>query len=279
MATYQPYNEYSSVTGGGFENPSDSRPNTMDSGAGGSNTNTLTPVTIKQILDSQQAIQDGPFVTHNQELHHVCFVGVVRNITDHTSNIFLTLEDGTGQIEVRKWSDDTSDVAQGNDGDDGFGDSKSGASQIAQQYQIGTYVKVFGALKEFGGKKNIQYAVIKNVESFNDVIAHHLEAIKCHAIANGKMQGTSTSTSSAAEGQSLFVSEDDGNNKNPLQRILEFCKQQCIGKDANTFAVPIPLISQSLDIDETTVRNCCTTLTEQGFIYPTLDDNHFFAVD
>lgn len=279
MATYQPYNEYSSVTGGGFDNGSESRPNTMDSGAGGSNTNTLTPVTIKQILDSQQAIQDGPFVTHNQELHHVCFVGVVRNITDHTSNIFLTLEDGTGQIEVRKWSDDTNDVAQANDGDDGFGDSKAGASQIAQQYQIGTYVKVFGALKEFGGKKNIQYAVIKNVESFNDVIAHHLEAIKCHAIANGKMQGGTAAGNAGSEGQSLFVSEDDVSGKNPLQRILEYCKQQCIGKDANTFAVPIPLISQSLDIDETTVRNCCTTLTEQGFIYPTLDDNHFFAVD
>lgn len=279
MATYQPYNEFSSVTGGGFEN-SDSRPNTMDSGTG-SNTNTLTPVTIKQILDSQQAIQDGPFITHNQELHHVCFVGVVRNITDHTSNIYLTIEDGTGQIEVRKWSDDSSDVAQGTDGDDGFGDMKGGESQIAQQYQIGTYVKVFGALKEFGGKKNIQYAVIKNVDSFNDVIAHHLEAIKCHAIANGKMQGSSlASGDNEGAGQSLFVQDDEGaGNKNPLQRILEFCKQQCVGKDANTFAVPIPLISQSLDIDETTVRNCCTTLTEQGFIYPTLDDNHFFAVD
>nr|6I52_B Chain B, Replication factor A protein 2 [Saccharomyces cerevisiae S288C] len=127
--------------------------------------NTLTPVTIKQILESKQDIQDGPFVSHNQELHHVCFVGVVRNITDHTANIFLTIEDGTGQIEVRKWSEDA-----------------------AQQFEIGGYVKVFGALKEFGGKKNIQYAVIKPIDSFNEVLTHHLEVIKCHSIASGMMK-------------------------------------------------------------------------------------------
>mgnify|MGYP002792886748 FL=1 len=270
---YQPYNEYSSVTGGGFEN-SESRPG---SGESETNTrvNTLTPVTIKQILESKQDIQDGPFVSHNQELHHVCFVGVVRNITDHTANIFLTIEDGTGQIEVRKWSEDANDLAAGNDDSSG----KGYGSQVAQQFEIGGYVKVFGALKEFGGKKNIQYAVIKPIDSFNEVLTHHLEVIKCHSIASGMMKQPLESASNN-NGQSLFVKDDNdtSSGSSPLQRILEFCKKQCEGKDANSFAVPIPLISQSLNLDETTVRNCCTTLTDQGFIYPTFDDNNFFAL-
>ncbi|CCD26165.2 Rfa2p NDAI_0G03880 [Naumovozyma dairenensis CBS 421] len=284
MATYQPYTEYSSVTGGGFET------NDVVGQSGDvsdrSNTNTLRPVTVKQILESTQEIQDGPFVSYNQELHHVCFVGVIRNITDHTSNIYLTVEDGTGQIEVRKWSEDANDMASG-PGDDSD-PTKDSSSQVAQQYQIGTYVKIFGALKEFGGKKNIQYAVIKNIESFNEVLTHHLEVIKWHAIANGKLPDPSTGGSSSqvqegqqqsTSGQSLFVSENDSSSsRSPSDRILEFCKKQCEGKDANTFAVPIPLISQSLNIDENTTRNCCATLTEQGFIYPTFDDNHFFAI-
>lgn len=114
-------------------------------------------MTIKQILESKQDIQDGPFVSHNQELHHVCFVGVVRNITDHTANIFLTIEDGTGQIEVRKWSEDANDLAAGNDDSS----SKGYGSQVAQQFEIGGYVKVFGALKEFGGKKTYSMPLLR----------------------------------------------------------------------------------------------------------------------
>lgn len=240
-------------------------------------------MTIKQILNSSQEVQDGPFVSHGQELHHISFVGVIRNITDHTSNIFVTIEDGSGQIEVRKWSEDASDIATSQ----GDSEPKESSSQIAQQFQIGTYVKVFGALKEFGGKKNIQYAVIKNIESFNDVLSHHLEAMKWHSIATGKLIDPSTSGDNSNtvgannnNGQSLFVNENDASNNGAtsLQRILEYCKEQCQGKDANSFAVPIPLISQTLNIDEGTTRTCCTTLTEQGYIYPTFDDNHFFAL-
>ncbi|EDO14330.1 hypothetical protein Kpol_167p3 [Vanderwaltozyma polyspora DSM 70294] len=274
MATYQPYSEYS--TGGGFEN-SDSRGGSAEGSGNSLRISTLTPVTVKQILESKQLIQDGPFISYNQELHSISFVGVVRNITDHTSNIFLTIEDGTGQIEVRKWSEDASDIATSQEN----ADSGSSDSQIAKQYKIGTYVKVYGALKEFGGKKNVQYAVIKNVTSFNEIIAHHLEVIKCHAIANGKLQDASRVDEQASNNndQSLFVKESEtGSSTNPLDRILAFCKEQCSGKDANTFAVPIPLISQSLNIDENTVRECCNTLTEQGFIYPTFDDNNFFAL-
>lgn len=278
MATYQPYQEYSAVNGGGFEN-SESRPTTGDSTGG--RTTTLTPVTIKKILESTQDVQDGPFVHHGQELHHVCFVGVIRNITDHTSNIFITVEDGTGQIEVRKWSEDTNDMSASQEGNKEF------SSQIAQQYKIGTYVKVFGSLKEFGGKKNIQYAVIKTVDTFNDVIAHHLEVIKWHAIATGKLPDPSSQGQLNNDGgQSLFVKDnEDSNNTNstnssgsPLQKVLEFCKKQCTGKDPNEFAVPVPLVAQSLGLSEEVASNCLSTLMEQGFIYPTFDDNHYFAV-
>lgn len=284
MATYQPYTEYSTIGGGGFE----SRPTTGDSSSSLNRSNTLTPVTIKQILNSTQEVQDGPFISSGQELHHICFVGVIRNITDNTSNIHVSVEDGTGQIEVRKWSDDINDIAtsQENDG-------KISSSQLSRQYHIGTYVKVYGALKEFSGKKNIQYAVIKNIESFNEVLAHHLEVIKWHAIATGRLpdpSGSNAGTETALngnenDGRSLFVGGSQSTDKfdgsgsgSPLQRILEFCRKQCEGKDANSFAVPIPLIAQTLNIDEATTRECCTTLTDQGFIYPTFDDNHFFAL-
>lgn len=274
IVAYQPYNQYSTVGGGGFEN-SESRPNSGESSGSNNRSHTLTPVTIKQILESQQQVQDGPFVMHNQELHRVCFVGVVRNITDNTSNINVTVEDGTGQVDIKKWSEDANDMAMSQEGK-----GSKNSSQVAQQYHVGGYVKVFGALQEFGGKRYVQYAVIKNIASFNDVLAHHLEAIKCYAIANGKLAGSSVEKNEGEDGgRSLFVKDAETNDSgNPLQKILAYCRKQCEGKDANSFAVPIPLISQSLNVDENTARDCCTTLTEQGFIYPTFDDNHFFAL-
>lgn len=281
MATYQPYNEYSTVTGGGFDSSQNS--NKAPNSAGSNSSSTLTPVTIKQITESKQLVQDGPFVIHNLELHHVSFVGVVRNVIDHTASINLTIEDGTGQIEVRKWSDDSGDIANASQPDENTNEGNQNYnSQVAQLYQVGTYVKVFGALREFSGKKNVQYAVIKPVDSFNDVIAHHLAAIKCHAIANGKIQSETQHGDKAFgqdQQQSLFVQDtSDGEPKTALQRILEFCKQQCKNKDANNFAVHTKLIAQSLGMIEDDVRMYCQTLTEQGFIYPTFDDCSYFVL-
>lgn len=276
------------MTGGGFEN-NDSRPSSGETSSE-NRANTLTPVTIKQILNSTQEIQDGPFVSHGQELQYVCFVGVVRNITDHTSNIYITIEDGTGQMEVRKWTEDSNDMknSQEDTADSGA------ASQVAQQFQIGTYVKVYGSLKEFGGKKNIQYAVIKPIKSFNDVLAHHLDAIKWHSIATGRITDPANNNGSMnasvgqsnnnnVSGQSLFVSDNTGSNANASEgdvrdTVFRYIKEQCANKDANQFAVPIQLICQTLNIDETTARQSCATLTDQGSIYPTFDDNHYFAL-
>lgn len=276
MATYTGYTEYSNNMSGGFD-ASDSRVQSSEGADVTNRTTSLTPVTIKQIQESKQLVQDGPFVLHGQELNHVCFVGVVRNIADHTSNIYLTIEDGTGQIEVRKWSDDSNDIT----GSQEDADSKPEGSQIAQQYTVGRYVKVYGALKEFGGKKNVQYAVIKNIISFNEVITHHLETIKCHAIATGKLKnaGTAIEASETSE-KSLFVQDNTatGGSGDTLNQVLTFCQQKCQGQDANNFAIPIALISQSLNISEESARKCCATLMDQGYIYPTLDDDHYFAL-
>ncbi|SCU98718.1 LAFA_0G19768g1_1 [Lachancea sp. 'fantastica'] len=288
MSGYQPYNEFSSVSGGGggggFEN---SQGNSSRPATGGGSQSTLMPVTIKQVLESKQMVQDGPFVIQNLELHHVVFVGVVRNVVDKTSNITLTIEDGTGQIDVRQWTADPTDIANANE--QGEKQEGSYSSQISQMYQVGKYVKVFGALREFSGKKNVQYAVVKPIESFNDVIAHHLSAMKCHAIANGSMQSPAYPNTDAteltgtnqqpAQDQSLFVQDNSAGDPKPaLHKILEFCAAQCEGKDASNFAVHTKLIEQSLGITEADVKMYCQTLVDQGFIYPTFDDSSFFVL-
>ncbi|AEY96041.1 FADL176Wp [Eremothecium gossypii FDAG1] len=275
MATYQqPFNEFSTVTGGGFDSQASAgRPGST----GGQSTATLTPVTIKQILEAKQQVQDGPYVVHSMELHNICFVGVVRNVVDNTANVNVTVEDGTGQIEFRQWSNDQKDMERASQGE-----TAEYNSELSQQFQIGNYVKVFATLREFGGKMNIQYALVKPVENFNEVLAHHLAAIKCYALANGRLAPPAAPFNAAAGaqgGQSLFVQDNDYNSAKPAtQRILDFCRDQCKDKDANTFSVHTKFIAQSLSMLEDDVRMHCQTLTEQGFIYPTFDENSYFTL-
>lgn len=260
------------MSAGGFDHTDID--NSKPSSAGTQSTSTLVPITIKQILNAKQTIQDGPYTVNNLELNHICFVGVVRNVVDHTANITLTVEDGTGQIEFKKWSNDLQDLAQAD-----HGENDTYSSQAAQEYQIGTYVKIFASLREFGGKMNIQFAVVKNIESFNQVISHHLEAMRCYAVANGLLPSSSNESQDGKSGnnQNLFV-QDTEEPKTNLEKILDFCRQQCAGKDSNSFSVHTKLISQSLGLLEDDVRMYCQTLTEQGFIYPTFDEFSYFTL-
>ena len=72
----------------------------------------LTPVTIKQINDATQPVPDGEFKVNNVELNMISFVGVVRNVENTNASIAVTIEDGTGSIDVRKWVDETISSAE-----------------------------------------------------------------------------------------------------------------------------------------------------------------------
>lgn len=257
------------MTGGGFDQSDPNQSSRPTSS--GQNSNTLTPVTIKQIQSAKQQIQDGPYVFMGQELHHVSFIGVIRNVTDNTSNVTLTVEDGTGQIEFRKWTNDSNDMAHASE------DGADYNSQVAQEYSVGKYIKVYASLREFSGKMNVQYAVVKNIDSFNEVIAHHLEAMKSFAVINGSMNSANGAAGQTSATNGLFV-QDNEPPKSATEQVLDFIRAQCAGKDSNSFSVPTKLISQSLNMLEDDVRMYCQTLTEQGYIYPTFDEYTFFIL-
>lgn len=71
--------------------------------------NTLRPVTIRQILNAEQPHPDADFTLDGAELGQLTFVAVVRNVSRNATNVAYSVEDGTGQIEVRQWLDSSSD--------------------------------------------------------------------------------------------------------------------------------------------------------------------------
>lgn len=255
---YQPYGGYNQdFNGGGDYNTSGG----FDSNGGGSQgtrtqtKSSLTPVTIKQINDSKPVIQDGEFVVHNLELNLVSFVGVIRKVTDNTSNLQIQIEDGTGSIELRKWVDDN-------------------AQDESHSFLVnGKYVAVTGSVKEFGGKKNIQHTTFREITDYNEVIYHHLSAIDSHLKAQGVKPGSKAQES----GNGLFVSGPAAseNGLSVVDKIYEYINENTPSMPEG---VPVQLIAQNLNLLVDDVILYCGKLTEDAKIYAGYDENGFLAV-
>jgi replication factor A2 len=213
----------------------------------------LTAVTIKQINDATQPIPDGEFKIHNVELNSVSFMGVVRRVDTQASAIIITVEDGTGSIEVRKWIDDNL--------------TTPAVETEKFEQQLNKYVYVGGSLKEFGGKKNIQNAYIYPVTDHNQILYHQLSAISTHLRAQGV-----TSKSRQDDSGGLFVKENEATGGSISDQILQVLKEN---SSIMQEGVPLTYITQKLNITDDVGLKHCHELIEAGKIYTGYDDSSF----
>ncbi|OBA20065.1 replication protein A, subunit RPA32 [Metschnikowia bicuspidata var. bicuspidata NRRL YB-4993] len=256
------YANYGNYGDGGFN--TDAQFTDMNGGEGSQRQlqtrNTLSPVTIKQINDATQPVQDGEFTINKVSLNMVSFVGVVRKVENQTSAVTVTIEDGTGSVDVKKWVDE-----------------KLTTAAEEEEYFLGlenNYVYVTGALKEFNLKKAIQHAQIRPITDHNEVIYHMFYTIHTHLEAEGLLNVPKQESSSG-----LFVGSSTGAGEDSKlsdqDRIMSVIA-------ANTGSmlegVPVKWISDSLNIPENEVRNTCQYLSEQGKVYQGYDESSFLSV-
>lgn len=222
---------------------------------------TLSPVTIKQINDATQPIADGEFVVNNVSLNMVSFVGVVRKVESTTSAHNITIEDGTGSVEVRRWVDEKA----------------MSAAQETEKYQAleNKYVYVTGSLKEFNQKKNVLHAVFREITDHNEVLYHLLYAISNHLEAQGLLKSDGSSAAKSEPG--LFVSgaAEDVKSGDVMDKIMALIA-------ANTPSMPegVPArwISDNLGLSVEEVKEKCHELSEMAKIYQGYDESSYFSV-
>ena len=70
---------------------------------GGYENSSLRCVTIKQLLEASQPFADGAIKLDGHDLHQVCIVARLHSINQLSTNIFYILDDGTRQVEARKF--------------------------------------------------------------------------------------------------------------------------------------------------------------------------------
>ncbi|KAK7956074.1 replication factor A2 [Apiospora aurea] len=244
------------------------------SGAGkGYGDDTLRPVTIKQVIEAEQAYPDAPFRIDGLEVTQVTFVGMVRAISPQTTNVTFRLDDGTGIIEVKQWLD---------------ADKQDDTSK--QAFALDSYVRVWGRLKSFNNKRHVGAHVIKPVADYNEVQYHLLEATYCHLFFTKSAPGGGGGDGSGANGggnDSMFV--DGGNGAggdvpmNDGLRMVSARARQVYNwlsnSEGGNEGVHANIISQAMKISIGEVLKCGEELTSAGVTYTTIDDDTFAILD
>lgn len=126
-------------------------------------TNSLRPVTIRQVLNASQPHSDAPFTFDNAELSQVTLVAWVQNISRNATNVSYTLDDGTGQLDVRQWIDNSAD---------------EGAA--VDEFKTNEFVRILGEIKSFNNKRSVTAASISRLEDSNEYLFHQLDVIYTH---------------------------------------------------------------------------------------------------
>ncbi|ODV84783.1 hypothetical protein CANARDRAFT_28922 [[Candida] arabinofermentans NRRL YB-2248] len=258
MSTYQPYSNYNNDNTG-YGNNGGSAGGFQSDGASSSQsrsavTQTITPVTIKEVNDAEQPGQDAPYQTHGIEVHFVSFLGIVREVDNsQAQSTNIKIEDGTGAISFRKWKDDESTVEDDN-------------------LATGEYVRVVATIREFGNKKQLQTQVVQKITDFNEISYHFLSAIKAYLTANGGKSGNGSANGSAG---SDYKSAPATSGQLTEDAVFDFVQIQSA---IMTEGVPFQLIAQNFNADPAAIEHHITQLIEDGKLYNGTDDTNYLAV-
>lgn len=221
-------------------------------------------MTIKQILDAEEAFSGADFKIDGATVTQITFVGQVRSVNPQPTNITLKIDDGTGQIEVKKWID----VDKQDDS--------------TQNYELDSHVRVWGRLKSFSNKRHVGAHVIRPVEDFNEVNYHLLEASYVHLYFT---RGPLGQNGAAANGDSMFVdggnygADAGGANGGQMPSKLSGCSALAKkmynfmnGTPGGNEGIHLNVITNSTGMSVRDVLTGADELLGQGLIYTTVDD-------
>lgn len=245
----------------------------------GYGSDTLRPVTIKQLLDAEHPHPDADHILDGQEMKQVTFVGQVRNISTQTTNVTYKLDDGTGTIEVKVWVD--AEAVQNDEMDMGAGKRKP----VEQGY-----ARVWGRLKDFNNRRHVGATVIRPIEDPNEISYHLLEATVVHLhftrgpLETQQANGGATNGHSAQQQTTNGYSGGggDGGDVLKMQGVSQVAKKvfACLKQTPQTNeGLHAQDIASRLNIEITEVQKASDELMGLGKVYTTVDDNTWAILD
>ncbi|KAI8587430.1 DNA-directed RNA polymerase I subunit rpa2 [Geranomyces variabilis] len=266
------YGHDSGGGGGGFMSPDVGASQDSPSNRGRKNNSnqSLRPVMIRQVGEATQPIPDAPFVLDGEEISQVTIVGRVIGVSQQSTFATYTLDDGTGNLDIKLFinDDDNDEKARQRDA-------------IVED----VFVRVHGHLRSFKGKTSVVAFNIRPVESPDEITYHNTECEYVHLFmtkgglpghgvpqqADGNGYNQQNSMYGNAPGGAPGAADNGANT--PLQaQIISFVSQY--GHTQDGAAIPDIVQKFRGQASEADIRNDVVYLCSEGIFYSTTDDEH-----
>lgn len=125
----------------------------------------------------------------------VSLVGIVRSVEHSSTKITVTIEDHTGQIDAHLWLED--------------GDMGNMPALL-----LNTYARVFGSIRNQGGKKALMIFKIEPLSSINELTTHLLEVLNARYMAEDFSKSAGGGGTSSTGATNIYQSTSDNFNGN-----------------------------------------------------------------
>lgn len=222
---------------------------------------TVVPVVVQQIMSSTQQ----EFKMFGKPAYVVVLTGIIRKIEVENMIISFRMEDFSGSIKCVIWLSPDDEAVE----------------KLAG-IQENRYVKAFGQLQMHGGCKTLAIAKMFPVNDANVIVTHLLSTIlaRLEAESEFKQQISSANSVGAALANALTNVDESAviseKSFTPLQEsvinIIQAERLEDYGINRRSILRQFPAY-QGKEVEQ-----AIDYLIAEGFIYPTIDQNHFKSV-
>lgn len=198
----------------------------------------------------------------------LALVGQIRNIVSQTTNTTYKIDDGTGSIEVKLWTD----VVQ---------DPEQGPTNTNPDLVEGAYVRVWGKSGSFNDKRYVVSNVIRPITDHNEISYHLLKATAVHLYyTRGPLGGNVAASQGGANGGQQKEDPDFGGAdmrgySDVAKRVFKFLRTQ----PQTNEGVHQQVIAAQLGLDIAEAARAGDDLLSGGLIYTTETDETWAVME
>jgi replication factor A2 len=198
----------------------------------------------------------------------ITIVGQVRAVNPQAINITYRVDDGTGVIDVKKWID-------------------ADKGETSPRFGLDTYVRVYGHLASFNGKRHVGAHYIRAIEDFNEVNYHLLEATYVHLCltkgtsADGQQQHGAGGMDAGGDGMFVdggYSAGGVGDSTAGMQARLNPCSRNArtvfnfLANSAPGDGAHLNVVASGTGLSASDIMSATEELLGYGLIYTTEDD-------
>jgi len=234
----------------------------------------IHPVTIKQMLAAQSESDTDTQHIDGKEASQVTFIGQIIHRNDVSTNSNYTIDDGTGCIDVKQWTDT---------------DETEYMASLRQSLVEGLYVRVVGQLRAFNGENTVTGFSVRPVNDMNEITYHLLDACHTHLYntrgppsegvqkpVQQRQAFNAPAPSNMGGGPSAPFAAPQNNNISSggsvNDRVLAAFTDLQATTDQGT---NVQDVANRLNLDLFEVKKAVESLAMDGHLYSTIDEEHY----